>query len=94
VLERLVHAVHPCLQLVQQTADFAEAQEWLKLLPIEGVVAKRADGQYIPGRRNEWLKVKRLRTAACAVIGITVGARGPALVRGLKHSDNEVHHLN
>jgi ATP-dependent DNA ligase len=85
--------VHPCLQLVQQSADHAEAEEWLNLLPIEGVVAKRADGCYLPGRRNEWVKVKRQRTADCVVIGITAGVRGPALVLGLKHTDGELHHF-
>jgi ATP-dependent DNA ligase len=43
-LEHLVTGVHPCLQLVQQTANLAEAEAWLALLPIEGVVAKRVDG--------------------------------------------------
>ena len=92
-LEQLVAGLHPCLQLVQQTADIAEAEDWLNLLPIEGVVAKRADGCYLPGRRNEWVKVKRQRTADCVVIGITAGVRGPALVLGLRHADGELHHF-
>jgi ATP-dependent DNA ligase len=92
-LEQLVAGRHPCLQLVEQTADFAEAEDWLNFLPIEGVVAKRADGCYLPGRRNEWIKVKRQRTADCVVIGIANGVRGPALVLGLRHADGELHHL-
>jgi ATP-dependent DNA ligase len=92
-LEQLVAGRHPCLQLVEQTADFAEAEDWLSLLPIEGVVAKRADGYYLPGRRNEWIKVKRQRTADCVIIGIANGVRGPSLVLGLRHADGELHHF-
>jgi hypothetical protein len=74
-LESLRVAQHTCLQLVTQTDDRRVAEEWLALLPeIEGVVAKRADGRYLPGRHRDWLKVKRERTADCAVIAI-VGDR-------------------
>jgi len=35
---------HPCLQLMEQTAEIGVTQDWLALLGmIEGVVAKRAD---------------------------------------------------
>jgi hypothetical protein len=44
-------------QLVDQTADVNLAEGWLKLLPsIEGVVAKRADRRYAPGRGRDWVK--------------------------------------
>jgi ATP-dependent DNA ligase len=36
---------------------------------LEGVVAKKSDGHYAPGRRD-WVKVKRHRTVDCAVIGL------------------------
>jgi ATP-dependent DNA ligase len=88
VLERLITDLHPCLQLVSQTSDIAVAEEWLAVLPIEGVVAKRADGRYGPGRR-EWVKVKRQRTADCVVIGVTGDAARPSLVLGLRHPDGE-----
>jgi len=46
-LEGLLDGLHPCLQLVLQTADVELARDWLTLLPcVEGVVAKRADGRY------------------------------------------------
>src|SRR6266508_2792092 len=32
-LERLLQALHPCLQLIEQTADLQLAEDWLKLLP-------------------------------------------------------------
>src|SRR5713101_7481140 len=40
----LADAAHPCLQLIEQTADVNLARDWLALLPIKGVVAKRGDG--------------------------------------------------
>jgi DNA ligase D-like protein (predicted ligase) len=37
---------------------------------LEGVVAKRLDGAYQPGKRTgAWLKIKRHETLACVVIG-------------------------
>lgn len=38
---------------------------------LEGVVAKRADSPYLPGRSAAWLKVCRVRTADFAVHGYT-----------------------
>jgi ATP-dependent DNA ligase len=74
----------PCayLQLVAQTASLAEAEEWLAYVPgLEGVVAKPCDDRYVPGQRD-WVKVKRQRTADCAVIGIAGDRAQPALVLG------------
>jgi hypothetical protein len=61
-LENSLPGLHPCLQVVAQTHVLALAHQWLALLPsLEGVVAKRADGRYSPGRRD-CVKVKRQRT--------------------------------
>lgn len=84
--------LHPCLQLVEQSSEVTLAEEWLAMLPIEGVVAKRADGRYVPGRRD-WVKVKRQRTADCVVIGVAGKLEAPALVLALRHADGELHHL-
>lgn len=41
---------------------------------LEGVMAKRKDGPYLPGKRsNLWLKIKIRQTADCYVIGFTEG---------------------
>ena len=41
---------------------------------LEGVVAKKLDSPYRPGERSrEWLKVKRVKTADCVVVGYTRG---------------------
>jgi ATP-dependent DNA ligase len=84
---------HPCLQLMEQTAEIAVAREWLSLLSvIEGVVAKRANSRYDPERRRDWVKVKRYRTADCVVIGIAGELQRPKLVLGLRHKDGNLHH--
>jgi ATP-dependent DNA ligase len=93
-LEGLLDARHPCLQVVEQTANVDLAEDWLRLLPsIEGVVAKRADRRYAPGRGRDWVKVKRYRTIDCVVIGLAGDLQAPKLVLGLQHADCLNHHL-
>jgi len=92
-LETLLEVNPGCLQLISQTPDIEEAEEWLRLLPsIEGVVAKRSDGRYLPGQR-EWIKVKRQRTADCVVMGVAGDRTRPWLVLGLRHADLRLHHF-
>jgi ATP-dependent DNA ligase len=45
----------------------ADAEPWLA--DGEGVIAKRVDAPYRPGERKGMVKVKRLRTADCVVVG-------------------------
>jgi len=41
---------------------------------LEGIMAKRKDSKYLPGRRSDvWLKIKVRNTAECVVIGYTPG---------------------
>jgi ATP-dependent DNA ligase len=92
-LEGLLDGLHPCLQLVLQTADVELARDWLTLLQsVEGVVAKRADGRYASGRRRDWIKVKRYQTADCVVIGIAGDGDTPRLVLALRYEDGTLHH--
>lgn len=42
---------------------------------VEGVMAKRKDGTYLAGRRSEaWLKIRRLKSCDCIVLGYTRGS--------------------
>jgi bifunctional non-homologous end joining protein LigD len=41
-------------------------------LGLEGVMAKRADSPYVPGRSPQWLKLRVNRTADLAVVGFTL----------------------
>jgi ATP-dependent DNA ligase len=58
------------LKLSPCTATRKQAERWLDSArgALDGVVAKRSDGAYLPGERA-MLKVKRLRTADCVVGG-------------------------
>ena len=44
-----------------------DASDWLS--GGEGVIAKRLDAPYVPGERKGMVKVKRVRTADCVVVG-------------------------
>jgi ATP-dependent DNA ligase len=55
------------VDLTPLTTNPAEAEPWLQ--SGEGVIAKRLDEPYRPGERKGMVKVKRLRTADCVVVG-------------------------
>lgn len=41
---------------------------------LEGIMAKRADGKYVPGKRSDaWLKIKIRNTRECVIIGYNEG---------------------
>ena len=72
-LERLHETARPGpdLKLTFYTRDHDEACHWLESAgagALDGVIAKQADGPYVPGERA-MLKVKRLRSADCVVGG-------------------------
>jgi ATP-dependent DNA ligase len=53
------------------TADPADCEPWLA--SGEGVVAKLTDAAYAPGKRTAMVKVKRIRTIDCVVMGYRTG---------------------
>ena len=55
------------VSVAEHTADIAVAARWLEV--GEGVVAKRLDAPYRPGERHGMVKVKRIRTIDCVVVG-------------------------
>jgi ATP-dependent DNA ligase len=55
------------VELTPLVGDPAEAEPWLA--SGEGVIAKQLDAPYLPGERKGMVKVKRLRTADCVVVG-------------------------
>jgi ATP-dependent DNA ligase len=71
------------ISLSPGTDDPAQARRWLAQVgaALDGVVAKRLDGPYLPGERA-MLKIKRLRTADCVVGGFRY-AQGRKLVGSL-----------
>ena len=51
---------------VETTTEPERAQEWLRT--AEGVIAKRTDAPYVPGKRLGMVKIKRIRTVDCVVM--------------------------
>jgi ATP-dependent DNA ligase len=80
------------VELIPSTAKIAEATPWLH--SAEGVIAKRADAPYLPGERTGMVKIKRVRTMDCAVVGWRPGkAEGTvgSLILGLYDPAGELH---
>jgi ATP-dependent DNA ligase len=70
------------------TADPADCEPWLAT--GEGVVAKLADAAYAPGKRTAMVKVKRIRTIDCVVMGYRTGKEAQtvgSLILGLYQDD-------
>jgi ATP-dependent DNA ligase len=55
------------IELTPLVGSPADAEGWLT--SGEGVIAKRLDAPYRPGERKGMVKVKRMRTADCVVVG-------------------------
>ena len=55
------------VRLAPATHSRDEAEPWLH--SAEGVIAKRLDAPYQPGKRDGMVKVKRVRTMDCVVVG-------------------------
>lgn len=61
----------PSCHVTAATQDSALAAEWFRTFEgagLDGVVAKKLDGVYLPNKR-EMVKVKHARTADCVLIG-------------------------
>jgi ATP-dependent DNA ligase len=64
------------VQLSPATQDLRKTQQWMKQLGtgLDGVMAKRLDAVYAPGKRHDaMVKIKNLRTADCVVGGFRYG---------------------
>jgi ATP-dependent DNA ligase len=71
ILEGLIGGVGPPLYLTPMTFDRRTAARWLDQFEgagLDGVIAKRSDSPYQPGKRA-MIKVKHVRTADCVVAG-------------------------
>ncbi len=78
-LEQVLANVRPPIHLTPATRDRALAADWFDRFEgagLDGVVAKRLDGAYLPGKRA-MLKIKHERTADCVVAGFRWHKNGP-----------------
>jgi len=98
-LESLLGRAKPPLYVTPATTERARAQEWLACFEgagLDGVVAKRLDATYQPGRRA-MIKVKHTRTADCVVAGFRWHKAGEGIVGslllGLYGDHGVLHHV-
>ena len=99
LLERLLADAKPPLHLTPVTRDRQTAIEWLARFEgagLDGVMVKREDGAYEPGRRA-MIKVKHARTADCVVAGFRWHKSGAdtvgSLLLGLYDDRGTLHHV-
>jgi ATP-dependent DNA ligase len=89
--ELLAELVADPVELTPQTRDRAAAEPWLH--GAEGVLAKDVRAPYRPGERVGMVKVKRVRTIDCVVVGWRPGkAEGTvgSLILGLYDDGGEL----
>lgn len=88
------------VHLTPATTDRALAADWFERFEgagLDGVIAKRLDGVYTPGKRT-MLKIKHERTADCVVSGFRWHKNGPgthvgSLLLGLYDDAGTLHHV-
>ena len=73
---------------LQQTSDVIVLASAVWAVGGEGLVVKKLDSVYRPGKRpKDWIKIKQLRTAVLKVVGFRDGTRGPNTVLVLLDAD-------
>ncbi|HSW43468.1 MAG TPA: ATP-dependent DNA ligase [Patescibacteria group bacterium] len=90
----------PGVHLTPTTEDRALATDWFTRFEgagLDGVIAKRLDGIYEPGKRG-WAKVKHARTADVAIAGFRwhkdeIGTGVGSLILGLHDGAATLHHV-
>ncbi|WP_238452940.1 ATP-dependent DNA ligase [Micromonospora sp. ATA51] len=78
-LVRLLAGAPPQLEVTPQSADLSEVSEWLTTWTaagVEGVVIKRLDSRYEPGRRG-WAQFRARATTEAIIGGVTGSIRNP-----------------
>ncbi len=71
LLEQIVPLVGPIKYLEHFAKDGESLYEQVVKLGLEGIVAKKADSPYRPGRSPNWLKIRADRTDDFVVVGFT-----------------------
>jgi ATP-dependent DNA ligase len=99
-LEQALAGAQAPIHLTPATRDRSLAADWFDRFEgagLDGVVAKRLDGAYQPGKRA-MLKIKHERTADCVVAGFRWHKNGPgthvgSLLLGLFDDEGNLHHV-
>ncbi|KAA0112551.1 ATP-dependent DNA ligase [Mycolicibacterium sp. P9-22] len=95
--QALIESVHEkqWCHVTRTTEDPALGAQWLEEFEgagLDGVIAKRLDGPYLPGKR-EMVKVKHHRDADCVAIGYRIHKSGEgigSILLGLYRDDGEL----
>lgn len=94
VLAELVRTSQRC-HVTRITEDPTEATHWLTTFEgagLDGVIAKRIEGLYLPGKRD-MVKVKHARDADCVAMGYRLHKSGEgvgSILLGLYRDDGEL----
>ena len=99
-LESVLGQAAPPIHLTPATTDCTLAADWFNRFEgagLDGVIAKRLDAAYQPGKRA-MLKIKHERTADCVVAGFRWHKIGPgthvgSLLLGLHDNSGTLHHV-
>ncbi len=78
-------------RLSEMVEDGAALFEAAKLHNVEGIMSKRKDGRYLPGKRsNLWMKVKVRNTVDCVIIGYNEGKGDRKATFGALHIAEQI----
>jgi ATP-dependent DNA ligase len=99
-LEEVLAGIEPPVRLTPATRDRATAADWFDRFEgagLDGVIAKRLDAAYQPGKRAMF-KIKHQRTADCVVAGFRWHKNGPgthvgSLLLGIFDDEGKLHHV-
>jgi ATP-dependent DNA ligase len=99
-LETVLSSAAAPVHLTPATTERSTAQRWFEEFEgagLDGVIAKRLDAPYQPGKRS-MLKIKHQRTADCLVAGFRWHKNGPgthvgSLLLGLFDDAGTLHHV-
>jgi ATP-dependent DNA ligase len=100
LLEEALRDARPPVHLTPATTDRALAADWFDRFEgagLDGVIAKRLEAAYQPGKRA-MLKIKHVRTADCVVAGFRWHKDGPgalvgSLLLGLYDANEKLNHV-
>lgn len=98
ILDSVMVAARGPVHRTRATTDRGLAEEWFERFEgagLDGIVAKRLDAPYTPGRRT-MVKVKHQRTAECVVAGYRLHRDGRgvgSLLLGLYDAAGTLHHV-
>ena len=72
ILAQTVRTKKGLIERVVTTPDGKKLWRIARKFKLEGVIAKQKDSIYCPGKRTrEWIKIKKIHTADCVIIGFT-----------------------